>query len=238
MPISRVDYENTAVNTVELPDVKTGAQPLADTTAAAGSVAPVFDPWTSFVTAASAAIAELVKQTKELHHWSTRQIAASREIADAPSPQHAWPKRDAPGDAGQEKASPLPHDRAPHAEKAAAKAGAELDDQPVKGGATEQPPAGPGQVIPPGQVPPEEQTENAVRPELPGAGRDFQNRFDAAQGRIRNQAQSADELQALLDQIITLLESLSQHPAIRDYSANQRKLEEIEQRLGYGSYPQ
>ena len=141
------------------------------------------------------------------------------------------PKRTRPGEAGQEEENVLPPDREIHAEKAAAKAGVEPDDQPAEGGPTEQPPAGPRQIIPPGQAPLEEQAENAVRPELPGAGRDLRNRFDAARGGVGNQAQSAEESQALLDQAITLLESVSRHPAIRDYSANQRKLEEIEQRL-------
>jgi cell division septation protein DedD len=182
-------------------------------------------------------LTELVKQTKELCERTTRQIPAFREMAGAPSPQQARPKRDAAGEAGQEKENALPPDRGINAEQAAAKAGARPDDPPAEGGSTEQPPAGPRQVIPPGQAPPEEQAGNAVRPESSGAGRDLKNRFDAAQSRIRDNAQS-EELEALLDQAVTLLESLSQHPAIRDYSANQRKLEEIEQRLGYGSYPQ
>jgi hypothetical protein len=177
---------------------------------------------------------ELVKQTKELCERATRQIPASREMAAAPSP----PKKDASGDDGQEKENVLPRDREINAGKAAAKAGVKPDDQGAEGGSTEQPPARPRQILPPSQAPPEEEAENAVRPESRGAGRELKNRFDAAQGGVRNQAQSTEELEALLDQAVTLLESVSRHPAIRDYSANQRKLEEIEQRLGYGSYPQ
>jgi len=230
MPLSRIDYETAATHTVEPAAVEAGAQPLQDATA--------FNPWISSVTAASAAIAELVKQTKELQQWATRPISASREIPVAPSPQHARPTRDATGDAGPEKENVLPHDRALTPEKAAAKAGVESDDQPARGGSTEQHPARPRPVIPLVQTQPEEQTEAAARPELPDAGRDFKNRFDAAQDRIGNHAQSGEELEGLLDQAITLLESISQHPAIREYSANKRKLEEIEQRLGYGAYPQ
>jgi hypothetical protein len=214
MPISRADYEPAAAHTAEPAGVKAGAQALADAT-----------------TAAAAAMAELVKQTNELQQWATKQISAAREMADTPSAPRARPKRDAAGDAMQAEASPLPPDRAPHVEKTAAPAGVEPDEPPAKGGATEELPAGPGPVIPPGQAPPEEQAENAVRSEWPGAGRDFKNRFDAAQGRINNHAQDAEELPALLDQAITLLESVSQHPALRDYGANKRKLEEIEQRL-------
>ncbi|MGP8200210.1 MAG: hypothetical protein ACLQU4_11990 [Limisphaerales bacterium] len=117
---------------------------------------------------------------------------------------------------------------------AAGKAGAGADEPSADGGALE-PANGPGQVTPawPGEEP-----GNGVQPEWSGGGRDFRTRFDAARAGVESQAQSAEELQALLDQAITLLESVSQHPALRDYSANQRKLEEIEQRLGYGAYPQ
>ena len=176
-------------------------------------------------------LTDLVKQTKELCRRTTRQILASREMAGAASPPHARPARDAAGEGGQEKENILPPDREINAEGAAAKAGVKPEDPPAEGGSTEQPPAGPRPIIPPGQAPPEEQAENGVLPESGGAGRDLKNRFDAAQGGVRNQAQSAEELQALLEQAVTLLESVSRHPAIRDYSANQRKLEEIEQRL-------
>ena len=177
-------------------------------------------------------LTELVRQTKELYQRTTRQIPASGERADASSPQQDRPERDATGEAGQEKENVPPPDRVIQAEKAAAKGGARLEDPPEEGGATEQPPAGPRENVPPSQAPAEEGSERAVRPEWRGAGGDLKNRFDSAQDRVRNQAQSDEELQALLDQAITLLESVSQHPALRDYSANQRKLEEIEQRLG------
>jgi hypothetical protein len=181
-------------------------------------------------------LTELVKQTKELCQRTTRQILAFREMAGAPSPPQARPTRNATGEGGTLCPLTLP---SPQGEgKAAAKAGVKPDDPPAEGGSAEQPPAGPRQMIPPGQAPPEEQADHAVRPEPPGGGRDLKNRFDAVQGGVRNQAQSAEEMQALLDQAITLLESVSQHPAFQDYSANQRRLEEIEQRLGYGAYPQ
>jgi hypothetical protein len=175
-------------------------------------------------------LTEFVKRTGKLCQRTTRQILASREMAGAPSPQDARPKRDATGEASQEQENILPPDRGINAETTAANAGARPDDQPAEDGSMEQPPAGPRQIIPP-QAPAEEQAENAVRPELPGAGGDLKNRFDTARGGLGNQAQSAEELQALLDQAITLLESVSQHPALRDYSANKRMLEEIEQRL-------
>jgi hypothetical protein len=174
---------------------------------------------------------KLVKQTKELCRRTTRQILASREMAGAAPPQHARPDREATGGAGQKPGNVLPPDRGINAEKAAAEAGAGPDDQQAEGGPTEQPPSGPSQLIPPNQAPADEQTEKAGPPELSGAGRDFKNRFDTAQGGVRSQAQSAGELEGLLDQALTLLESLSRHPALHDYAANQRKLEEIEQRL-------
>lgn len=71
-----------------------------------------------------------------------------------------------------------------------------------------------------------------------GANRDFENRIDAARNRIGTQDDHEDETQALLERAVGLLETVSAHPAIRDYAATKRKLEEIEQRLGYGSYPQ
>lgn len=65
----------------------------------------------------------------------------------------------------------------------------------------------------------------------------FQSRLDAVQVQLTTQNQD-DPWQELLDQAIRLLESVSRHPALQDYSANKRKLDEIEQRLGYGAYPQ
>jgi hypothetical protein len=173
--------------------------------------------------------AAVVKPTKEPRQRTRRQISVVPESARAPSPQRVRPKSDATRDDRQEKKTPLPQDRTLNAETPATQAGIAPDEPPATGGAMDQEdPTRPQQQA----VPPEELVE------LPGAGRDFKNRFDAAQGRIRNQSQDADELQTLLDQAITLLESVSQHPAIRDYNANKRKLDEIEQRLGYGAYPQ
>jgi hypothetical protein len=179
--------------------------------AAAGSVAPVVDPVTSSATAA---------------------MAVSRETAAAPTPQHVQTKENTTADVGQAQDISLPPQPALNAETAAPAGEAELDESPTKDL------AGPGQVNPFAQDTPEEPAENVVRPELPSIARDFKNRFDAARDRLRNDAQNPDEMQELLDQAITLLDSISQHPAIRDYGASKRKLEEIEQRLGYGSYPQ
>jgi hypothetical protein len=151
-------------------------------------------------------LTELVKHPKELCQRATRQISASHEMAGAASRQHARPKDDS-----------TPPDGVINAEEAVAKAGVKLDDLPP--------------VIPPSQAPPEEQAENAVGPAMPGAGSELKNRFDAARSGVQNHAQSAEELQALLDQAITLLESVSRHPAIRDAADMQRRLEQIESRL-------
>jgi hypothetical protein len=180
----------------------------------------------------------LIKQIDELCHRTTRHVSSSREPTNAPSAQEGRLKGGATVDGGHEEGNvPLP-DRVIHAEEAVANSRVKPDDPPTAGVAPEPSAGGPGQVIPPGQAPPEEQTGNAARPEWPGAGRDLTNRLDAVRRNIGNNAESAGDLQALLDQAITLLESLSQHPAIRDHGANKRKLEEIEQRLNYGAYPQ
>lgn len=63
------------------------------------------------------------------------------------------------------------------------------------------------------------------------AGGDYKGRIDTARSRIGNQEQGMEQLQELLEQAVSLLETLSTHPAIRDYDSNKRKLDEIEQRL-------
>jgi hypothetical protein len=40
-----------------------------------------------------------------------------------------------------------------------------------------------------------------------------------------------EELQGLLDQAVTLLESVSQHPALQDAADMKRRLENVESRL-------
>jgi hypothetical protein len=124
--------------------------------------------------------------------------------------------------------------REPDVATAAGIAGA-APDEPSAGGDAVAPANDAGQAT---LASPGEQPGNGAQPEWPGGGGDLRNRFEAARAGAQNQAQSAEELQALLEQAITLLEFASQHPALRDYSANQQKLEEIEQRLGYGAYPQ
>jgi len=94
-----------------------------------------------------------------------------------------------------------------------------------------EPEAEPGQAapaVPPADTPPEAADVFVQRA--------FQSRLDAAQGRLQTQNQD-DGLETLLDKAITLLETISLHPALRDYSANLRKIEEIEQRLMQGAYP-
>lgn len=85
--------------------------------------------------------------------------------------------------------------------------------------------------------PPPSELQESPAPAAAAAGADFERRFDAVQSRLQT-ASPDDPVPALLDRALTLLESISQHPALRDYSATQRKLEEIEQRLGAGAYPQ
>lgn len=282
MPLSRIDYETTEADAVEPGGVKSGAQALAGATDA-GSGAAGFNPRAASATAASAAIAGLVKHINELDQCATRQIAVSREMTGDPSPQFARPQSDWFGSDGHEKGNDLPTNPVTEGEKAEARAwakhddlaakpaskvenggddepaaavsqagasaevqpaaaatqdGGALEDQPVMGESLGLASSGPRQVMPSRKAPSEEPTENANDTEPPEAGRDFKNRFDAVRGLIGNHAEDGEELRELLEQAITLLESISQHPAIQDYSANQRKLEEIEQRLGYGAYPQ
>jgi hypothetical protein len=73
--------------------------------------------------------------------------------------------------------------------------------------------------------------DNFAQQEFSGAGREFQNRIDAAKSQIRNQSQNVEELQGLLDQAVTLLESVSQHPALQDAADMKRRLENVESRL-------
>ena len=163
-----------------------------------------------------------------MHEWNSRQITGRRETTSDQATQQA---RLAPeANAGIEVAD--------QPEMGAANSEVIDEGRTADGGSVEEQPAGARQDMPAGQATPEEKNENGVGPESPGVGHDFQNRFEAAQGRIRNQPQGTEELQALLDQAITLLEAFSRHSAIRDYEANKRQLDEIEQRLGYGSYPQ
>jgi len=148
------------------------------------------------------AVAESTVTRKKPEQPATKQISVSREKADAPSPPQTPPQKDSPD-----------------AEKTAAPT-----EPPAEDGPTEQPPSAPGPVNPP-----EEQAGNAGRPGPLGAGRDFQNRFDAAQSRISNQSQNAEELPQLLDQAVTLLEAVANHPAITNYSALKQRLDNVEQ---------
>lgn len=81
-------------------------------------------------------------------------------------------------------------------------------------------------------------------PEMPGSAKTlakvgrYQTRLETARTRLRDQAEPEKEWAALVEQAIALLDSISQHPALTNYAANKRKLDEVEQRLGYGAYPQ
>jgi len=82
---------------------------------------------------------------------------------------------------------------------------------------------------------PSAQPDGVAAPINTGA---YKIRIDAAQSQIQGQAQGGTELEELLERAITLLETVTQHPALRDFSDYQRRLDEIEQRLSQGSYPQ
>ncbi len=78
----------------------------------------------------------------------------------------------------------------------------------------------------------DESPPESIPTEQPGnVGRDFRNRFDSARSRIRNDAQNTEELPELLDQAVTLLETLANHPATTDYSAIKQRLDNVEQIL-------
>jgi hypothetical protein len=139
--------------------------------------------------------------------------AAAQALADAtvtaPPAVSAQPAKDTPGDAGQG--------------EEAAKATVKPAAPPAKVVIAKQPPAS--------QPPPEEPDENAVRPEWSGGGSDFANRLDSVRGRLNNQASGAGELPALLDQAVTLLETLAAHPAMADYAVLKQRLDNVEQIL-------
>jgi hypothetical protein len=91
---------------------------------------------------------------------------------------------------------------------------------------------------PPGETSQPDDIESPAGSQLTQTPGNFGSRIFAAQDRLKNQADSRQQWEALLDQAVTLLESISQHPAVRDYNATKRKLDEIEQRLESGGYPQ
>ena len=163
----------------------------------------------------------LVKPGKGIRRRLARRLAAAPEAE----------RREIRGRRGQDKGMVQEPDRADKGEETQADFGA-TPDEPAESEATGQAPVEPEQ-----NIPAEEQAGGGGRTGLVGAGGEYKNRFDAAQGRLKNNS-SNEEAQALLEQAIALLESLSEHPAIQDYGENKRKLDEIEQRLGYGSYPQ
>jgi hypothetical protein len=229
MPISLVDYEPAPVDPEELPAAE--AVPRAEREAAAAdSMEPAAQALAGATSAVAAAMAELVKQTNALEQWTARQTPASNETDAALPPQRIRPAMDTAGDAGRDRENSLPHDRTLPAEKEAAQTGAG-SDAPPEAGQTERPLAGTQQVIPPSQAPPEEQDENDAGPEWPGGGSGLQNRFDAARGRLNNQTQDATEQQALLEQAVTLLETLARQEALADYAALKQRLDNIEQIL-------
>ena len=70
-----------------------------------------------------------------------------------------------------------------------------------------------------------EATEEKTAPEAPTvAAADYENRIDSALVRTRQQTQSDEQLQALLEEMAAL-------PAITDFADVQQRLETVEQRL-------
>jgi hypothetical protein len=62
---------------------------------------------------------------------------------------------------------------------------------------------------------------------------DFKNRIDSARGRVGRQPDGGlDELPELLEQAVSLLESVAAQPALKDYSALKQRLDNVEQILG------
>jgi hypothetical protein len=90
------------------------------------------------------------------------------------------------------------------------------------------PPPAPTPVEEDAAIPPE--ITPAPVPEQPAAPAPevFQSRLDAIQVQASSQDQT-DQWQELLNQAITLLESISRHPALQDYAANKHKLDDLQQ---------
>jgi hypothetical protein len=66
----------------------------------------------------------------------------------------------------------------------------------------------------------------------------YKIRIDAAQDQIQRQSADTDGLEELLERAISLLETVARHPAMREYADHQQRLDEVEQRLSQGAYPQ
>jgi len=174
-------------------------------------------------------LADLGRQTTGLLRRAAGHLAVFRGRSGAASPRHAGVGRGAPTGAEGEKAGRV--------------AGGESDGGaaatgPTGGSDPEPGEAGPRQISLASPAWAGEAAGNGARPEAGGGGGGYKDRFDAARRAAQEQGQNAEEMQALLEQAITLLERVSQHPALADYSAQRRRLEEIEQRLGSGAYPQ
>jgi hypothetical protein len=61
----------------------------------------------------------------------------------------------------------------------------------------------------------------------------FRNRIDSARGRVGRQPDGGlDELPELLEQAVSLLESVAAQPALKDYSTLKQRLDNVEQILG------
>jgi hypothetical protein len=133
------------------------------------------------------------------------RVPAPHEMAVTTAPP---PTKDTTKDTGEDPF--LPPDRALPVDKAEAPARLEQDDP---------------------QAPPKQLAENAVRPGRPGGQRHFKKRIDSALGRARDRTQSDGELEALLDQAVTHLETLASHPAVANYSSIKQRLDNVEQIL-------
>jgi hypothetical protein len=83
--------------------------------------------------------------------------------------------------------------------------------------------------LPPSQL---EQPEQRAIPFQSGADtRDSKNRIDVAANGARQRLEETEEMEALLDRSIRLLDAITSHPAFRNAAAMQRQLEELESRV-------
>jgi len=89
----------------------------------------------------------------------------------------------------------------------------------------------PGPNIPSDESPQNKSDASTAAPGWSDHADDIRNRFDAVRNNIGGQRQEVDESLELLEQAVTLLESLAAHPAVTNHGALKQRLDDIEQRL-------
>ena len=150
--------------------------------------------------------------------------AAAQALAEATpptaQPQNIQRAGETPKAAAQETKMSPPTDADPSREQKTAAVESSPDAQPVEEGQTDQ--------LQPVPAPRAEQDQQSFVPEQPRGEDGFKNRIDAARGRIDDRNQDAGEL---LEQAVTLLETLAQHPALEDYASIKQRLDTVEQML-------